>query len=457
MAAGRRLLRVRAYAAYRALRKSPVRRAAMTVETPHRRRRLLTRRTVRDTLVSLSELRSVTPRGPDGDAVGHLVDVVVRWDGTEPYPLVSGIVVRFEGKEIFASAGELALLGSKGVQLAVPVGSLQDFVRRPGELRLVDEVLGRQVVDVDGVQVLRAGELWLATVLGRMRLVGVEPERRFRWRRHSASHGGRRLVDWAGAQPLGEPGSELRLRLPHEGLRQLRPGELADLMENLDRAARDELASSLEPTAVADALEEMEPEPIKNLLRDAPKDRAAELVAAMEPDEAADALRDLERGEADAIIARLPPELARQLTEILGYPETMAGGFMTTILTRARADDTVGDVQERMSGQKEHSCDIDGVVVVDDQGRLLADISLFDLFTTPTDTVIGDLVGEVPPVAVSPEALLDEVVDRLTDARRHSVVVVDDADRPIGRVMADDVVDALSEGGLRMRLPWLFR
>jgi len=429
----------------------------MTAQT-HRKRRLLTRRAVRDSLVSLSQLRSVTALDHTGASVGHVVDVVVRWDGAEPYPLVSGVVLRVEGKEIFASAGELARLGATGVALAVPVESLQDFVRRPGELRLVEEVLHRQVVDVDGAKVLRAGELWLATVLGRMRLVAVEPERHLRWwRRPTAVRSGVRLVDWAGAQPLGEPGSGLRLRLPHEGLRQLRPGELADLLESLDRAARDELASSLDPTAIADALEEMEPEPIKNLLRDASRTRAAELVAAMEPDEAADALRDLERGEADGIIACLAPDLARQLTEILGYPETMAGGFMTTALARATVGDTVGDVQERLAAQKDHSCDIDAVVVVDDEGRLLADVSLFELFVASPETLIGDLVGEVPPVAVSPEALLDEVVDRLTDARRPSVVVVDEKDHPIGRVLADDVVDALREGGLRMRLPWLFR
>ena len=50
----------------------------------------------------------------------------------------------------------------------------------------------------------------------------------------------------------------------------------------------------------------------------------------------------------------------------------------------------------------------------------------------------------------------DEVVDRLTEARASSVVVVDPEGRPLGRVLADDVIDALKEGGLRLKLPWLF-
>jgi len=113
-------------------------------------------------------------------------------------------------------------------------------------------------------------------------------------------------------------------------------------------------------------------------------------------------------------------------------------------------------VRERLSAQKERSADIDGVVVTDGDGRLLADLSLFDLLIAAPETPIAELVGEIPSMTVSPEAFLDEVVDRMTDGRRQSIIVVDEDDRPIGRVLADDVLDALREGGLRMRLPWLF-
>ena len=421
-----------------------------------RRTRLLSRPALRKSLVSLTQIRSLAVLDPRGAAVGKVRDVVVRWDGSEPYPLVTGLVLDVGGREAFASTGELRTLNGKTVALAVPPTSLRDFARREGELRLVDEVLHCQIVDVDGVRVLRAEELWLGAVLGRMRLVAVQGVPGGRHRFWGTKQRNQQLVDWAGVQPVGDPGSQLRLRLPHEGMHRLRPGELADLLESLDRAGRDELTASLDPGAVADALEEMEPERIEDLLRDVPKERAAELVAAMEPDEAADALRDLDRPAADAILTALPPPLARQLSEILAYPESMAGGFMTTNLARASANETVAELRERLARAGLRSPDIDGVVVVDDQGQLLADLNLLDLFLAPFETVLADLVGEVPPVAVRPEALLDEVVDRLTEARRPSVVVVDEEGRPLGRVLADDVIDALREGGLPTRLPWLF-
>jgi Mg/Co/Ni transporter MgtE len=200
----------------------------------------------------------------------------------------------------------------------------------------------------------------------------------------------------------------------------------------------------------------MEPDEIEEVIRNASPKRAAELIEAMEPDEAVDVLRDMERPEADAILANVPVDLARQLTGLLGYPETMAGGFMTTALAKVIPTATVAEVRRQLAGQKAHSADIDSVAVVDKEGRMLADLPLFDVLVADDATRISDLMPDTRPVTVHPEAFLDEVVDRLTEARASSVVVVDPEGRPLGRVLADDVIDALKEGGLRLKLPWLF-
>jgi CBS domain-containing protein len=47
------------------------------------------------------------------------------------------------------------------------------------------------------------------------------------------------------------------------------------------------------------------------------------------------------------------------------------------------------------------------------------------------------------------------VVDALTENRSSSLVVVDSAGRPIGRILADDVVDALVPDRGRSRFPRL--
>jgi CBS domain-containing protein len=62
-------------------------------------------------------------------------------------------------------------------------------------------------------------------------------------------------------------------------------------------------------------------------------------------------------------------------------------------------------------------------------------------------------VGPPWPVTVLPDATLDEVTERLVANRRSSLVVVDVEGRPLGRILADDVIDALVPDRGRLRFP----
>ena len=46
-------------------------------------------------------------------------------------------------------------------------------------------------------------------------------------------------------------------------------------------------------------------------------------------------------------------------------------------------------------------------------------------------------------MTVHPHAAANDVAGQLVEARRLSLVVVDDDGKPIGRILADDVLDAL--------------
>jgi len=415
--------------------------------------RLLGRKNVAATLVSLEALRRSPVVDTSGARVGKLADIAIRWDGELDYPKVTGVIVVAGESPVFVPADDIARLDATGVTLERTEKRYAPFERRPGEVRLVADVLGRQLVDVDGVKVLRAHDLFLAPVLGRHRLVAVDGRGPLR-RRSSPTSG---LVDWAAVQPIGEPGSTLRFRVPHEGLGRLRPGELADVLERLDDSARDELASTLRTETVADALEEMEPKSIENFLRESSTARAAELVAAMAPDEAVDALRDLEHPKVNEIMTLLPPDVAKRLAELLSYPEAMAGGFMTTTLVVVRPEQTVHDVRAVLAARTSDAEDIDAVVVTDEDGRLIGDVGLYALLVADPSGTVADLLDDAEPVTIRPDAFLDEVVDALREARARSVVVVDEDCRPLGRILADDVLDALKEGGLKARIPWLLR
>lgn len=422
-----------------------------------RHRRLTTTRAVREAIVSLVGLLNRPVRHQGGEEIGRLVDLVARFAGDQAYPPITGLVVRVARRRVFLDASLVGHLGHSEVTLRSARVDLRDFERRSGELLLARDVLDHQLVDVDDRQVIRAADLYLAPAQGRIRLVGVDVSSQTLLRRLGPaklrSHATpERVIDWAAIQPFGSPGSSVRLRTTHEGLHRLRPGELADLLEDLGRQAQQELLDVLDPEEAADALEEMDPEELESLLRGAEPDRAATLVASMETDEAVDALRDLAAEERDELLAHMPSERGRQLAELLGYEERSAGGIMTTLLAASRADETVGELRERLRDLVSHRGEIDAVVLTDDDGRLLGDVPLFDVALADESTTMGHLLGEELPITVKPDASVQDVAARLIEARRSSVLVIED-DRPVGRILADDVVDALLPERGRLHFP----
>ena len=429
-------------------------------------RRILASQGVFDSIVSLAGLIGRPVRNQAGQEIGELADVVARWSDGQTYPPVSGLVMRVGRRLAFVDAGAIDRLVNDHVLLRSSRLDLTDFTRRPSEVMLAHDVLDHQLVDVDGVQVIRAADLYLAEALGRIRLVGVDVSnstllRRLGPRRWRPSPTPDKVIDWAAIQPFGESGgatTEVRLRSSHEGLARLRPGELADLLEDLRREERRELLAALSPGEAADALEEMEPEDLAQLLREADPGEAANLVASMEPDEAADALRDLPAEHRELLLERMPAASAAPLLGLLGYPEDRAGGFMTTTLVIARIDESVEEVAARLAEARTHDMDIDAVAVVDREDRLVADLPLLDLLLAlreRPDLRLGSLIDVGEPVTVDPDAPAAEVARQLVEARRLSLVVVQD-ERPIGRILADDVLDALVPTKGRFHFPHLF-
>lgn len=440
--------------------------SALRRRREHRSQRLLANRAVADALVSTAGLVGRPVRNRAGSEVGRLLDLVVRWQG-EPYPPVTGVVVRVGRRKAYVPVDQVRELAADHVTLDSSRLDLRDFQRRAGEVILNADVVDHQLVDVDGVRVVRASDLYLARVSGVYRLVGVDVGfqtllRRLgpsRWRRRPTPD---RVIDWGAIQPFGTTGTKvgppgpMRLHTPNQALRRLRPSELADLLEELGREERQELLAQLEPETAADALEEMEPDELGALLRESTTEQAAGLLAEMEPDEAVDALRDLEPDEASELLAAMPPVIADRLRLLLLYREGSAGGVMTTNLVLVRPSQTVAEVRRILRAQAEHQADVDGVIIVDDAGRLVHDLGLFELLVAAKDDAVIDVAGPPEPVTVSPDATLDEVVERFIDSRGSSVLVLDDDDRPVGRILADDLVDALVPERGRVRFPRLF-
>jgi CBS domain-containing protein len=429
--------------------------------------RLTTSRQVRQNIISLVGLDGAPVLNQSGEEVGHLVDLVARVRGGDDYPAVTGIVVRVGRRRAYLDAAAIDQIDRRSVTLRTARLDLREFHRREGEVLLARDILDHQLVDTDEIQVIRAADLYLAQVGDKVRLVGVDVSiqtllrrlgpKRFRW--HPTPD---RVIDWAAVESFGEDSPEepaaMKLRTPSSALRRLRPAELADVLEGLGRSGRQELLASLDHDLAADALEEMELDELAALLRELEPAKAADLVARMEPDEAAEALRELHKDEQAQLLAQMPAATQRELARLLGYPADEAGGVMTTVLALAKPEETVEEVRKRLVKLAKHETEIDSVAVLDAEGRVIGDVSAFDLLINKASKQLAAIIDpENPPVTLRPDADLDEVATEMVESRRSSLLVVDDDGKPLGRILSDDILDALVPGHGRLHFPRIWQ
>jgi magnesium transporter len=416
-------------------------------------------------MLYLSQVIGRPVRDRQDEPIGKVADLIVAVG--EPYPPVTGLVVQTEGRRIFVPWSSVASLDESGARLRTRTIDIDKFKQRPDEILLRQNLLDKQIVDIDGRKVVRVNDLRLDEVAGVLRLVAVDVGGAGLLRRLGVDGPFRTLarnlrlavpekyIDWEDVDPVETSIASIKLRVPHQGLAELHPADLATIIDQLAPRDRAGVLASLDDEAAADAIEEMEPDTQVEVLEDLEPARAADILEEMSPDDAADLVADLSESARDEILALMEREEAAEVRELLGYPEDTAGGIMTTEFVAVPATLTAAETIDRLRELEPDAETIYYVYVTDDEGRLVGVLSLRDLIVAPPDTPISEVMIR-EPVAVGALADQDEVAEVVAHYNLLAVPVVDDDGRLAGIVTVDDAIDTVLPTAWKKRLPRLF-
>jgi sporulation protein YlmC with PRC-barrel domain len=263
-------------------------RVGRSVPVPAWRDHLAVRDALAQGLVSLANLVGRPVVDSAGDRVGTVRDVVVRWESGTAHPPVVGVLIKV-GKGAAIVATHEVTLTQSSVRLLSPRTGAVLPERGPGDVALARDVLDHQLVDVTGVQVVRAADVYLARRGSGWELAGVDIglwallRRVFPKRRTCPSPD--RALDWADLQAFvprfadqspagpadpaaaaGQRGSSVQTAYPTAQLHRLRAKDVAELLAGLDRDSQAQLATMGDSATVADALSQLEPAKVDALL-----------------------------------------------------------------------------------------------------------------------------------------------------------------------------------------------
>jgi magnesium transporter len=225
---------------------------------------------------------------------------------------------------------------------------------------------------------------------------------------------------------------------------EMRPADLADLIEHLDQEERLHLFDFLEPKGAGDVLVEMEA-PVQGSILDELDNKAiSEIVQELDSDDAADLVGDLPPERAQKVIERLEDDVSEELGKLLPYPEDTAGGIMALEFLAVRADSTVQEAIETIRKNREEVENVYYLFVMDGLNRLVGVVSLKDLVLEPPDRMINEIMNpEVISVNVNTDQ--EEVYHLVKKYDLVSLPVVDEQHRLIGRITHDDIIDVIEE------------
>ncbi len=401
---------------------------------------------------------------PVGECVDILVGALDR-----PYPPLRALAMRNGNSEVaYIPADQISSLFPT-INLTVPQPNLRSYEPTGDELRLIEQVLDRQIVDTEGRRVVRVNDLQLMRIRDQFCLTGVDVGVQGLLRRLGlikpvqgiANALGRSMpssvIPWEDVAPL-QPDEPLRLQVSRDKITRLPPADIASILSDLDRRTGEALATTLSDETLADTLEESASQMQVAVLSSLSPGRAADILEEMGPDEAADLLADLSSDASAELLRLMEEDEAEEVQDLLRYPVDSAGGIMTTEFAQVLHHLTIGEALDYLRRSPEAREDevMHYVYLTDEEGVLHGVIGLRDLVMAPRDEPLSAWSDD-DPVTLSPQASQEDAAYLVAKYDLLAVPVVDEeSGKLLGIVTVDDAIDAVLPTAWKKRIPRFF-
>ena len=255
----------------------------------------------------------------------------------------------------------------------------------------------------------------------------------------------------------------------------LHPVDQGEVLDGLTKEHSQSLLDELDANVVAEILEYLEPEESVEMIGDRTPADLAEVLDLTGPDVAVDLLRHMPEEKQNEILEAMVD--SDEVTELLQYQDDTAGGLMTPDYAVVNEKTTTPNALDQLRLLGEDAEDINSVLVIDDDQRLVGSLSITRLALARSSAVVGDIMDR-DINSVTAETDQEECAKVMQRYNLDLLPVLDSEGRLSGVIMDDDLVDVVVEeatedmfriasvGGeriagpltnsLRSRLPWLY-
>lgn len=403
--------------------------------------------------------RSIITSG--GQEIGTLKDLVMV--PGEVFPEVSHLVLR-RARALYSLPWSAIKLFTHIVisVTSTTMPELMPYEPVEGEILVRQDLLDRQIVDVDGAKVVRVNDIKLGNLHDKLCIFSVDIGFRGILRRLGYERLGEQVarvlrkdipsteISWEYVQPIESNSSKLALNIARDQMNEIHPADLADILESIPIQNIKTVLEAMDAETTGETLYELESEMRNLVISQLDSEQASDILEEMEPDEAADVLADLPEQKAQELLELMDEENAEEIQELLEHEDDTAGGLMNSDYFRLSSNQTVATALAELQLAYAELKDIHYGYVVNDENVLEGMISIRLLLTSAPDALLHDLMEE-DLVTVHVDEELTETLELMTKYDLLSLPVLDPDGTMAGVLTVDDLLQHLLPTLLKSR------
>ena len=348
-------------------------------------------------IIYFSELYKKRVMDSRKKSIGALNDLSIS--GGEKFPEVSHIVILHKGKRIMIPWKHVEEFNNF-IRLNTTFDRLDKREVRDDDIFLGQHILDMQVVDVNGLKVVRVNDIALTYIKNKLAVVDIDVGTRAIMRRLGLkkiinwmpSVFKDRPVPWSSIEPLTKSLEKIHLKVPCPRVSDLHPADVAELFDELSTIERKIIIRSMKSKTAARVILECEPEVQKSVINSLVKKRVAKILENMPPNDAANLISYFNNDKIKSVLGKMQGSNAIRIQEMLAYkPETIAR-YMSESFFTVNAELSVEEIINIIRNLLSPPENFNYIYVVDENNSLKGVLSLKQLLMADQKTLIKDIM-----------------------------------------------------------------
>ena len=222
----------------------------------------------------------------------------------------------------------------------------------------------------------------------------------------------------------------------------------ADIAEILNELSIDHaiyFVKNIESEKSADALAELNEDLREKILEKLSPTEIANEIEELDTDDAADMIAELSFEKKEKVMSKISDSNhLKDIKELLTYSENTAGAIMAKELVKVKESLSVLKCIDYMRAQAENVTRVHSIYVVDNSDKLLGRLSLKDLLTVNSRAKVKDIyIPKVDFVYVNQS--IEDTAKIMSKYDLEAIPVVSEDKILLGRITIDDIVDIIKE------------